>query len=605
MDAQHVENNPSADLPIEHNPKTLASEMDLSAVKSPLLDHIANAIVEHKLPVLDVSMLKFLATSSDKGEADKALRMLRTKWNSDPTEQDKRIKTVDIMEQFGKYSQEERRSILSNIVAIQLTKGCKGDCPFCLFGQKKGVEEKYSFQSIKNFFKEYKSNIDTNIAFYWDSDPFDWEDGDKTFVDIYKVYRESFPQKYMYISTTIPKGSQESFIEFMRYAAKEYINVTKDTFSDAYIRISLAKHNASRVDATLKQLVTHLKTDGLSNEQISDFFMNAVFASDRFDSQIVNMGALIHKHDDYSEMDNPACRDGVVFTPDKIKAIAVTAPTMYESSGQWEHELIPGEAEGLIPRKMFVPDFEMPDTETELLTRMSEKDFMLPNIRRFDNYDLLPQDPVERYKLLLGRNIYSLGLTLETISYLYNQNNLLKVDETDKEAFIRQILTTHTRRQPQYEQYISEVEIAITNANEADKKMLEYYKSLFIAYKTKMDFLELQVNEGTDIRTIASMSSVLDNVGKDEIVHLPKIMEGLLEIDEAFSRVALVSQPKEKIEKTVRQVLGKYFPDGKVEKLQLFEDVVSVYVKRSSDTTVFSLSKRYINELLKKMGVLN
>ncbi len=170
---------------------------------------------------LDIDRLTAEVGSQDPAVAGSARRKLDTKWDLDPGKDALSAKTVDLKEQLGGYTEADREIIASNLIGIQLTQGCNGNCPFCLFGVKKGVEAKYSFGSVVAFLEEYKDKLGRGFALYWDSDPFDYRDGEHTFVDVYKAYRNIRPEEYHGVSTTIPRGGEKDFIDFMRHAASE------------------------------------------------------------------------------------------------------------------------------------------------------------------------------------------------------------------------------------------------------------------------------------------------------------------------------------------------------------------------------------------------
>jgi hypothetical protein len=175
---------------------------------------------------LNIDWLRAQAGSQDPQKAAEAKRKLSILWEIQPERDAKNARTENLLEQFERFSEDERRLILTNLVGLQLTEGCNGGCYFCLFGAKKGVTVKYSFSSIKAFFEKYGDIVNQNMGLYWDSDPFDYRDTDeqgnlRTFVDVYQVFREKQPETHHYISTSIPKGGGDDFIKFMLYAFEE------------------------------------------------------------------------------------------------------------------------------------------------------------------------------------------------------------------------------------------------------------------------------------------------------------------------------------------------------------------------------------------------
>lgn len=92
-----------------------------------------------------------MSGSIDPNISDEATKEVRKKWNLEPERDAQYAPTVDIMEQFKDFEEYDVKMILRKLVAIQLTTGCNGGCRFCAFGKKKGVTEKYSFESLKKF----------------------------------------------------------------------------------------------------------------------------------------------------------------------------------------------------------------------------------------------------------------------------------------------------------------------------------------------------------------------------------------------------------------------------------------------------------------------
>jgi hypothetical protein len=276
-------------------------------------------------PKLEVELLRAQAGSQDYATASKAKRLLRVYWDSMPERSAEHAPTVSIIDQLAQFSDSERKIILGQMSAIQLTSGCNGECPFCLFGIKKGVSSKYSYASLKTFFQEYGTELNQRSILYWDSDPFDYQDGEHSFVDVFKLWRNQYPEQSMYISTTIPKGGQEAFQDFLLYLIEQFYdsNAEKSKQSkNVTVRVSLGKHTLQRAEIVFTQLTERMIEKGYSKKQIETFIRRVISFAPRFDdSQLVSLGNLIDKHDDYTSAWTPACEDGVLLTPELIQAI--------------------------------------------------------------------------------------------------------------------------------------------------------------------------------------------------------------------------------------------------------------------------------------------
>jgi len=284
-----------------------------------------------KLPELEIGILQKQAGSQDPELAAEAKDKLMHKWDLEPAKDSLNAPSIDINQQFeSTYNADDRRVILHSIIGIQLTEGCNGSCPFCLFGQKEGVKAKFSFDSLKEFLNKRKNALPSGLTLYWNSDPFDYRDGEHSFVDVFNAWYDIKPDANTFISTALPKGSEENFIEFMVSAAKRF--KTERKFS---LRFSLTRGNIQRVEATMKLLDQKLSQSKMSLNARNKFYSANIETTNHIDS-FDNLGAFINKHDDFVEFFTPACEDGVILKPlfPMAEAVMPTLPTVYEPSGQ-------------------------------------------------------------------------------------------------------------------------------------------------------------------------------------------------------------------------------------------------------------------------------
>lgn len=267
-----------------------------SEVEKITQERIRLGMPEYRPNVVRAASLDPVVREKAERDLDEEVEIERTLEQSRP---------VDIMELLAPFSEEEVRLMLSETLAVQLSEGCNGHCPFCFLStkeEKRGVVAHFTFRSLKVFFEKYSSKMRSDLPLYWKSDPFDWNDEDEegkyTFIDFYKVK----PRSLGLISTAIPKGGEQRFIDFTEFLFQEQLSYLKDLEyqGDYYygprIRISVGKHNISRVEYTLKNLIGKLRDLSCTDEDIEMFFRHCVMIETRFEPQAI--GPLISKHDD-------------------------------------------------------------------------------------------------------------------------------------------------------------------------------------------------------------------------------------------------------------------------------------------------------------------
>lgn len=491
-------------------------------------------------PKLDLELLQAQAVSQDPSVASKARRLLRVHWDGLPEKSAEQAPTVSIIDQLAQFRDAERKAILEQVSAIQLTSGCNGECPFCLFGIKKGVSSKYSYASLETFFQDYGSELNKNLILYWDSDPFDYQDGDHSFVDVFKLWRNQFPEQSLYISTTIPKGGQEAFQDFLLYLIEQYYNSDTEKskqYKNVTIRVSLGKHTLQRAEAVFTQLTERLIAKGYSKKQIEKFIKHTVSLESRFeDSSLVNLGNLISKHDDYASVDTPACEDGIVLTPESIQAIFVVAPTVYMPSGQYSVEVT---AQAMLEQGLHIIPLQMYKGEYthiydgKLRKRISTNRILLPQPRTFENHWYRLHDAQETLFLQLGRYVFSLGSLLDNISYLLAVSNRETYSTFKRLEYLRKVAETYRTER----QYINELIVTAEMLAENDtvsidtKEKLLYYIALTKAYVAKMDFIVEQIEQRKSSRLIIESARVLTNIGRDAINSLPEILGNIEDVE--------------------------------------------------------------------------
>jgi len=525
---------------------------------------------EFGLRELDIDSLTMLAASQDSVVAGQAQKHLEEKWALAPDKDVERAPSVDLMEQLSQYTEEERKLIISQMTALQLTEGCNGGCPFCFLGMKKGVLAKYSFESIVAFFRQYGNQLSESLLLYYDSDPFDYRDGKHSFVDVYRTWRKVKPGERHFISTAIPRGSGDDFVEFMRSAINERKKEQRRGNPQPIVgvRISLAKHNAQRVEAVIKRLTGVLLEDGHSQRSIDNFYNGHLEVGTRFSDKIHLIGPLIKRHDDVKDIFSPACGDRVVLAPGSCKARMVTVPTMYESSGEKVVEILPGQVDKQIPLFQQTINFTM--LREDDLLKDSEQ-LMLPSIKTHDGQEYeLTADPCENLVLKLGRETASIGRLMVALSRLglYPIKRGLAV-----------VTGEFRKRQVKTQEQIARAATLIEQGSlsEAETEKLKFYILLTETYLTEMDFLADQIEAKQQTRVVGAMALVFRQIGREQVKKLPEIMRGLVEIEETLPRNGMSEEEKAEIRNKLLEIVGRPFGPNAREQFW-FQELVGAYV---------------------------
>lgn len=490
-----------------------------------------------KMSEVNYSQLKAESGSLDEVIRNEAQRKLLQYFDLSPEKSSEKAKTVDMVEMFDKFPAEMQMRILENLVGIQLTEGCNGQCAFCLFGSKKGVESKFSFSSIQEFLKQNHDHIrneGSSVSQYWDSDPFDYQDGQHTYLDVYNEWRKYFPDKYVGISTTIPKGSVDQFIEFSDRLFNKYINsknypenVKDDDFN---VRVSVGRHNLQRVEAVFKELKARWKDKGYSDDVIQGYLTAHYNFSPRLEGDVLPLGTQIEKHDDFEDSSTPACEDGVLITPAKIESVSMTAPTIYIPSGQFSYEITPESSTFLIPHlvnKNYYQGFRYKD---HLLHRVNLGQVLFPLVtRRRSSTEILNlPDRVEDMVFKMGRYCYSLASMLTDISELETDFNAKNTPEHIKDQYIKQCAQAVANERGRVLELLTQaVNFTLGEVDQATKDKINYYVRLLNVNLAKAEYIQNLVLSDADRKLVVSSAQALLEVNKKSVNSLPQILENL------------------------------------------------------------------------------
>lgn len=494
----------------------------ISSENYPLLKRFSNFREGLSQKELSINLLTAQVGSQHLQVADEAKRQLRTKWELEPDKDAENAKTVDILDQLGKFTEEEGLLMASQVAGLQLTEGCNGNCSFCFFGRKKGVEAKYSFESVSAFLRKYKEVIPKDLYFYWDSDPFDYRDGKYGFTDVYKVWREINPTEHHFVSTSIPRGGQNDFIDFMKNAIDEYRSKGSND-PKLKVRVSVGEHNSQRVEATFVKLTEVLLKEGYSSQEINVFYSGVDFGARLEDGQgISNLGPLISKHDDIKDTSTPSCKDGVVITPKSCKAVMVTAPTIYEPAGEKDIEILPGRVKNQTPLLNFTAGLGVIGNELNDFIQ-AKRPIMIDVIRAANREEYELPDKIEDLVLKLGRNVYLMGGLRENFAHV----GFAKPEDKDK--YLKVSAQAFRDRQVGIErQILLAKEYCSTNTlSSEESEKTKFYILLADTYLEEMDFLANQVENGLSFWAVKRMARAFGEIGRENLNNLPKLIKEL------------------------------------------------------------------------------
>ncbi len=506
----------------------------------------------------NIPELQLRAGSQDPRVAAAARRELDRVWNPQSEFTSEAAETVNLLESMKEYSPQERRKIASHLAALQLTQGCNGRCPFCFYGEKRGVTAKFSFDSIVQFLTKYQDHLPPALPLYQDSDPFDYQDGEFNFSDVFKAWRKIKPGDFQSVSTTVPKGSQEHFVDFMVFAAREYATGRESAIT-LKVRLSIGRHNIQRIEAVLEKLVSTLAAKGMGEAEIEDFFGKCLSFGDRVSSdKVFNLGPFIDRGDDIRSIFTPACKDGAVLTPEGAKGVMITAPTIYEPSGQKDVALEPGKVINQTPSYTRIEHYAEFNEFQSLLFRTEHRQTMLPAAHDLAGNLLELSNPAESITNQLGREVAAIGSLMLDFANLYHQNVLCHSYQKRME-YLQVAAEVYSERAEFTRERVAQAKRLTEQSelSEEEVEKIEYYILLTETYLAEMDFLVNQIKEGQSVSIVNTISAVFRQVGRGQVQHLPEIIEGIASVGESVEKREITSYKK--IEQTVIEKIGEPF----------------------------------------------
>ena len=260
------------------------------------------------------------------------------------------------------FSSAEKGILAENLAFLQLTEGCTVGCSFCGVSAARKVSSSFSLESLVKFGKEVPGKMNRLSTLYYASDPFDWIDGDYTYLDLSPLWG-TYTSGVPYMSTSLPLGAEFSVLRFLE-ANYHLYNQGKDAASVRQIRFSRTSHNAARVDT----IFSVLEQRGVSKDFLSTMQINDLTKQD----SIRKNGHLIHHpdRDPLADAWGISCQDGVYISPGQgVRAGIVEACTRASPTGLFTGPLEPGRM--TIPVERFTGSSEYEHPGTAIYGRLS------------------------------------------------------------------------------------------------------------------------------------------------------------------------------------------------------------------------------------------
>lgn len=231
---------------------------------------------------------------------------------------------------LSNFPEKEQRMIVSQVGAIEISKGCSIGCKFCGFEAQKGVTTHISFAELEEFVRKFSVELQEKPGkfpfFYWASDPLDWEDGDKNYRDANELF-ESVLGFSPYVSTAVPVGKEALTLQLLQEGVVD--------------RVSLSYMNLGRMKKALgSNLGDHevLQTlKDMSTSAIDQTFLLTGSKAER--GRIASLG---EKNIDSLDSHGIGCYNGTLLRHSQPFNVAVVPVSRAHPQGIVYEELTPG-----------------------------------------------------------------------------------------------------------------------------------------------------------------------------------------------------------------------------------------------------------------------
>jgi hypothetical protein len=126
---------------------------------------------------------------------------------------------IDIFKQnLHRFTDKEMAVIVRACHLIQMTDGCTVACSWCYLNAQPYIQYAISFDSARRFIKKYVRLLPDPTRLYWASDPLDWYDGERSYVDLVdEFYKAAGNKKSMVTTTSLPMGTEFTLLRLIQW----------------------------------------------------------------------------------------------------------------------------------------------------------------------------------------------------------------------------------------------------------------------------------------------------------------------------------------------------------------------------------------------------
>jgi hypothetical protein len=145
---------------------------------------------------------------------------------------------------------------MSNTGSIELTEGCNSACPDCGVGALPGVRDYIPFSFLEFLFSRFSDEFSRRgMMLYFASEPFDYKDGDKDYIDVHRLFerRVGFSPDLI---TSVPRGMEKKILSFALY--KNSLDDSERRFISA---LSITRLNYDRIERALLAMMPQLRLE--------------------------------------------------------------------------------------------------------------------------------------------------------------------------------------------------------------------------------------------------------------------------------------------------------------------------------------------------------
>lgn len=489
-----------------------------------------------------------LSGSFDAGVRNEARQKLEEMWYLQPEKSAnaESVESIDLLQIFESLDDATKEDILRNLVAIEFTQGCNGGCNYCFLGEKpRGIHSKFSFSSVQAFFTKYGEKISEAASYkifpYFNTDLFDYRDGEKTALDIYKLLFDTCPTMIQTLNTSLPVGSQDVFVDVILHITDVWKEIH---FCPTKINLTISGHNAQRAEVCLALIEKKLQERGLSNREV-DFLMKEMISIKCKDVKtgkgLQFVAKFLERNDAMEDVGSPACLDGVVLSPKGVRSVAMVAATPIHRTGNFDFPLQSGSTftfDSIWNYLRIRQDASETQKDLEVMIANSVV-FMEPISTNSgeiygDETAWTDADRVKKFdEVLVNISRHALGIQ-------YFLRTLVHFCETGvPTAPVQQFVVLAKERWQEKTTELTQIFSRLEQLPVTDEQstQLEYFKQLHELLAAKVNLL-LSTYDGDGRGAVSRVGVVLDAVGLKLAAQLPEVLSELQTLGMSEEKIA-------------------------------------------------------------------